>query len=85
MLALIRHVCGKGMSSTCTNTVCEGKGKLSSGTNKYVCVCVGSGDRVIALMNTTYMCMWEGETKCLHSLIRHVCVCRKGRSSTCTH
>ena len=34
-----------------------------------ICLCVGKGERVIVLMNTTYLYVRKGVTKCLHFLI----------------
>ena len=69
-LILCVCVCWKGRPNTCIHQyyvhVCR-KGRPSACTHYYacvLCVCEGSGNRV---------CVWEGETGYLHSLI--ICIC----------
>ena len=45
-----------------------GKGRLSACSNE-LCVCVGGEIQCLHQLN--YVCVWEDETECLHS----VCVC----------
>ena len=50
-----------------------GKGRPSACSNElYVCVCVGGEIQCLHQLN--YVCVWEDETECLHSLILRVCV-----------
>ena len=71
-----------------------GKGRPSACSNE-LCVCVGG--EVQCLHQLNYVCVWEDETECLHSLILRVCVlkgktkylhvhvCGKGNPTACTH
>ena len=63
---LILHLClGRGQTLTIALSLLVGIGNRGE-----VEICVlGKGDRVVALMNTTYVYVCEGVTKCLHSLI----------------